>query len=240
MMEKTNEVRVITWNDYSKLVNDNRIRIHGLAPDDSTKATAYVLLDDGTEELVYVTYSNELKEADVTTETTAITSDKSSLDDVQPIGLITSSNEPPKLMSLNDYIDEFNWHSSADNDYNNVSLELMLNTHHTTLWECDNILVKDVTIKQALKEGVDKQLINTDSSFDELVTHLRLTAKTIMDPLDEMDNGVKSSDQAVVDQLLNHDRRPGKFSNKMLLPAIPGINRAERRKLLSKMKKGNF
>ncbi|MFO5520766.1 hypothetical protein ACLBP3_29545, partial [Klebsiella pneumoniae] len=85
-----------------------------------------------------------------------------SLDDVHPIGLITSSNEPPKLLSLNDYIDEFNWHSSADNDYNNVSLELMLNTHHTTLWECDNILVKDVTIKQALKEGVDKQLINTD------------------------------------------------------------------------------
>lgn len=33
-MEKTNEVRVITWNDYSKLVNDNRIRIHGLAPDE--------------------------------------------------------------------------------------------------------------------------------------------------------------------------------------------------------------
>ncbi|MFO5742566.1 hypothetical protein ACLBPW_31230, partial [Klebsiella pneumoniae] len=52
-------------------------------------------------------------------------SDRSSLVDVQPIGLITSSNEPPKLMSLNDYIDEFNWHSSADNDYNNVSLELM-------------------------------------------------------------------------------------------------------------------
>ncbi|MFO5695677.1 hypothetical protein ACLBP9_31450, partial [Klebsiella pneumoniae] len=64
-----------------------------------TKATPYVLLDDGSEELVYVTYTNELKEGDVTTETTAITSDKSSLDDVQPIGLITSSNEPPKRMS---------------------------------------------------------------------------------------------------------------------------------------------
>ncbi|QYV98824.1 hypothetical protein [Pseudomonas phage U1B] len=240
MMKENKEVRVITWNDYSALVNDNRIRIHGLAPDDSTKATAYVLLDDGSEELVYVTYTNELKEVDVTTETTAITSDKSSLDDVQPIGLITSNNEPPKLMSLNDYIDEFNWHSSADNDYNNVSLELMLNTHHTTLWECDNILVKDVTIKQALKEGVDKQLINTDSSFDELVTHLRLTARSIMDPLDEMDNGIKSEDQAVVNQLLDNSRPVGKFSNKMLLPAIPGINRAERRKLLSKMKKGNF
>ncbi|MFO5615157.1 hypothetical protein ACLBQC_31855, partial [Klebsiella pneumoniae] len=78
---------------YRFLVNDNRIRIHGLAPDDSTKATAYVLLDDGSEELVYVTYTNELKEVDVTTETTAITSDKSSLDGVQPIGLVTSSNE---------------------------------------------------------------------------------------------------------------------------------------------------
>ncbi|MFO5742324.1 hypothetical protein ACLBPW_29960, partial [Klebsiella pneumoniae] len=109
-------------------------------------------------------------------------------------------------------------HSSAPDEYNNLSLELILNTHHTTLWECDNILVKDVTIKQALKEGVDKQLINTDSSFDELVTHLRLTAKAIMDPLDEMDNGVKSSDQAVVDQLLNHDRKPGKFSIRLLYP----------------------
>ncbi|MFO5979557.1 hypothetical protein ACLBSL_33275, partial [Klebsiella pneumoniae] len=81
------------------------------------------------------------------------------------------------------------------------------------------------SIKHARKEGVDNQLIDTDSSFDELVTHLRLTAKAIMDPLDEMDNGVKSSDQAVVDQLLNHDRKPGKFSNKMLLPAIPVISR---------------
>ncbi|MFO6285368.1 hypothetical protein ACLBVW_38065, partial [Pseudomonas aeruginosa] len=72
---------------------------------------------------------------------------------------------------LMDRSDECIWHSSADNDYNNVSLELMLNTHHTTLWECDNILVKDVTIKQAPKEGDDKQLINTYSPSDTPTTH---------------------------------------------------------------------
>lgn len=243
-MKDDKEIRVITWNDYSKLVNDNRIRINGLAPDESTKATAYVRLDDGTEELVYVTYTDELKETDVTTETTAITSDKSPLYDTQPISLedaneLTSSkNEQKKLMSLDEFIDDFNWHASADNEYNNVSLELMLNTYNTTLWDCDNILVKDMTIKQALKEGVDNQLISTDSSFDELITHLRLTAKTIMETSDEVMD--ESNSQTIVNQLLNGSNRKGKFSNKMLLPAIPGINRAERRKLLSKMKKGNF